>query len=188
MCGEMGVGGRVVLRVGGEGCVGMGGWVWGGWGVMVGGGVGGGVVGGGGVAEVVSKDGGCVLTGRSPNNHLAPAHPAHTRMPKTLASVGLHPRMDVSSRPQRIAGIRSRSIDLIHYKIRLDLYKTNSQCFYWLTGWHYLFRGNTSAVSKASKIDRPRRPAAQSAHHATAAAMPRAYVDRGLGAVPARCR
>eukprot|EP01046_Picozoa_sp_COSAG06_P039075 COSAG06_NODE_4575_length_4131_cov_3.121280_1_plen_210_part_10 len=32
----------------------------------------------------------------------------------------------------------------------------------------YLFRGNTSAVSKASKIDRPRRPAAQSAHRATA--------------------
>jgi hypothetical protein len=52
----------------------------------------------------------------------------------------------------------------------------------------YLFRGNTSAVSKASKIDRPRRPAAQSAHRATAAPMLRAYVDRGLGAVPARCR
>ena len=53
---------------------------------------------------------------------------------------------------------------------------------------HYLFRGNTSAVSKASKIDRPRRPAAQSAHRATAAPMLRAYVDRGLGAVPAWCR
>ena len=52
----------------------------------------------------------------------------------------------------------------------------------------YLFRGNTSAVSKSSKIDRPRRPAAQSAHHATAAPLLRAYVDRGLGAVPARCR
>ena len=52
----------------------------------------------------------------------------------------------------------------------------------------YLFRGNTSAVSKSSKIDRPRRPAAQSAHRATAAPMLRAYVDRGLGAVPARYR
>ncbi len=52
----------------------------------------------------------------------------------------------------------------------------------------YLFRGNTSAVSKSSKIDRPRRPATQSAHHATAAPMLRAYVDRGLGAVPARYR
>jgi hypothetical protein len=43
-------------------------------------------------------------------------------------------------------------------------------------------------VSKSSKIDRPRRPAAQSAHRATAAPMLRAYVDRGLGAVPARYR
>jgi hypothetical protein len=32
------------------------------------------------------------------------------------------------------------------------------------------------------------RPAAQSAHRATAAPMLRAYVDRGLGAVPARYR
>jgi hypothetical protein len=48
----------------------------------------------------------------------------------------------------------------------------------------------TSAVPKAeSQQNRPRPPpAAQSAHCATAAPMLRAYVDRGLSAVPARCR
>ena len=50
----------------------------------------------------------------------------------------------------------------------------------------YLFRGNTSEPPKSSKIDRPARPAAQCAHHAAAAPMLRAYVDRWLGAVPAR--
>ena len=50
----------------------------------------------------------------------------------------------------------------------------------------YLFRGNTSEPPKSSKIDRGRLPATQSAHHATAAPMLRSYVDRWLGAVPAR--
>ena len=50
----------------------------------------------------------------------------------------------------------------------------------------YLFRGNTSEPPKSSKIDRPPRPAAQSAHRAAAAPMRRAYVERWLGAVPAR--
>ena len=52
----------------------------------------------------------------------------------------------------------------------------------------YLLGAVLSAVSVLSKIDRPRRPRPQSAHRATAAPMLRAYVDRGLGAVPARYR
>ena len=71
--------------------------------------------------------------------------------------------------------------------------RCGSDVFFYVStkyGWIYMYLLGAvlSAVSVLSKIDRPRRPRPQSAHRATAAPMLRAYVDRGLGAVPARYR